>query len=144
MIVLDTTVLVYAVGGDHPLRRPCRDVIEAMRDGNVVATTTVEVLQEFAHVRSRRRSRSDAAALTNDFATLLSPLLRPDVADVRLGLTLFEELDELGAFDAVLAGAALRAGASAVVSADRAFATVPDLTHLDPADPGFADDLRRL
>lgn len=143
MIVLDTTVLVYAVGADHPLRAPCRAVVEAIAEGAVAGTTTVEVLQEFLHVRARRRTRSDAAAVTADFTTLLSPLLRPDVDDVRAGLALFGEHEALGAFDAVLAATCIRAGASALVSADRAFAAVGDLEHLDPADPGFLDALRR-
>ena len=44
MIVLDTTVLVYSVGSDHPLRAPCRSLIEAIGDGEIAATTTVEVI----------------------------------------------------------------------------------------------------
>ena len=63
MIVLDTTILVYAVGAEHPLRAPCRAVLESVRDDLVQAGTTVDVIQEFAHVRSRRRSRPEAAAL---------------------------------------------------------------------------------
>jgi predicted nucleic acid-binding protein len=54
MIVLDTTVLVYAVGADHSLRRPCRDLVEAIAERRIEATTTVEVIQEFVHVRGRR------------------------------------------------------------------------------------------
>ena len=59
MILLDTSVLVYAVGAEHPLREPCRAVIAAVGDGTIAATTTVEVLQEFAHVPARRRGRDD-------------------------------------------------------------------------------------
>ena len=33
MIVLDTTVLVYATGAEHPLRSPCRALIEAVTAG---------------------------------------------------------------------------------------------------------------
>lgn len=137
MIVLDTTVLVYAVGDEHPLRSPCRQVIELAESGKLVATTTVEVIQEFVHVRARRRSRADAAALGADLATLLSPLLRPDGNDLRRALELFERTEALGAFDAVLATTALHVGADALVSADRGFATVSDLRHLDPGDPNF-------
>ena len=36
--------------------------MEAIRDGGVVATTTAEVIQEFAQLRARRRGRPDAAA----------------------------------------------------------------------------------
>jgi predicted nucleic acid-binding protein len=39
------------------------------------------------------------------------------------------------AFDAVLAAVALARGAEALVSADRAFASVPGLTWIDPAAP---------
>ena len=52
-------------------------------------------------------------------------------ADLREGLGLFERAAALGAFDAVLAAVALRAGATALVSADRAFTAVPGLTFLD-------------
>src|SRR5690606_10517312 len=42
VIVVDTTILVYAVGDQHPLRSPCREVIAAIGQGEVAATTTVE------------------------------------------------------------------------------------------------------
>jgi predicted nucleic acid-binding protein len=61
MIVVDTTVLVYAIGADHPLRDPCRRLVAAVGEGRVEATTTVEALQELVHVQARRRTRGDAA-----------------------------------------------------------------------------------
>ena len=121
MIVLDTTVLVYAVGADHALRDPCRELVAAVGDGGLEATTTAEVIQEFAHVRARRRGREDAAQLADAYAELLSPLLAVTEADLRDGLELFARSDELGSFDAVLAAAAQGAGASAIVSADSVF-----------------------
>ncbi len=50
MILLDTTVLVYAKGEAHPLRGPCRELIAAIADRRLDATTTVEAIQEFVHV----------------------------------------------------------------------------------------------
>jgi len=131
VIVLDTTVLVYAVGDDHALRDPARDLLAAAAEGSLRATTTPEAIQEFAHVRARRRDRSDAAALAGSYADVLSPLLEVGETDLREGLGLFERAAALGAFDAVLAAVALRAGATALVSADRAFAAVPGLAFLD-------------
>ncbi len=131
MIVLDTTVLVYAVGDDHALRDPARSLLAAAADGSLRATTTPEAIQEFAHVRARRRDRADAAALAEAYADLLSPLLEVGEADLREGLRLFRRGDALGAFDAVLAAVALRAGATTLVSADRAFADVRGLAFAD-------------
>ena len=67
MILLDTTVLSYAVGADHPLREPCRRLLRAHGNGHIEATTTIEVIQEFVHVRARRRSRPDAVALARHY-----------------------------------------------------------------------------
>jgi predicted nucleic acid-binding protein len=138
VIALDTTVLVYAQGGEHRLRDPCRRLIAAIAAGDVQATTTPEVIQEFVHVCSRRRARTDAVALAADYAELLSPLLVVTVEHLHRGLALFERAERLGAFDAVLAAAAIEAGASALVSADQAFAAVPALDHVAPDDAGVA------
>lgn len=138
MILLDTTVLVYAKGHDHPLRDPCRQLIAAIAERRVEATTTVEVIQEFVHVRARRRGRLDAAALGRDYAELLAPLLSPTLEDLGAGLALFERTESLGAFDAVLAAAAARAGASALVSADDGFASAPTISHIVPDADGIA------
>jgi predicted nucleic acid-binding protein len=131
MIVLDATVLVYAVGADHPLRDPCRDLIGAIATGRISATTTVEVPQEFTHVRARRRDRDDATSLTRDYLDLLAPLLVVGEDDLQDELRLYARSERLGAFDAVLAAAASRADADALVSADVAFAEA-DLTHVVP------------
>jgi predicted nucleic acid-binding protein len=134
VILLDTTVLVYAVGSDHPLREPCRDVVAAIGRGELAATTTVEVIQEFAHVRARRRSRSDARTTATRFVELLSPLVEPNGDDLIAGLTLFERHDALGAFDGVLAATVLnRVELTGLMSADRAFADVEGLRLLHPS-----------
>lgn len=142
MILLDTTVLVYAVGTEHPLRRPCRDLVQCIGAGQVAATTTVEVIQEFAHVRARRQGRADAATVATNLATMLAPLVTIDADDVSTGMRVFREGDRIGAFDAVLAAAAMRRDhITALVSADRAFAEVDGLHVLDPASEVFRDEL---
>ena len=133
MIVLDTTVLVYAVGAAHPLRDPCRQIVRAVQSGRVVARTTIDVIQEFAHVRARRRDRHDAALLAHEYASLLQPLILLDDRDLERGLALFQEHDRLGAFDCMLAAAVTRRGADGLVSADRAFDEVAGLRTFDPA-----------
>jgi predicted nucleic acid-binding protein len=135
LIVVDTTVLMHAVGDEHPLRQSCRRLVDALGNG-FEATTTVEVIQEFTHVRSRRRSRQDAARLALMFAGLLAPLLAPTESDLVDGLGIFEGHQDLGAFDSVLAAACLSRSAQ-LVSADRAFASVAGLNHVVPGSPEF-------
>jgi uncharacterized protein len=130
VIVLDTTVLVYAVGDEHPLREPSRKLVEAITAGRVRATTSAEVVQEFAHVRSQRRGRVNAVSLARYFAELLSPLVAVIGSDLQEALELFQRHERLGAFDALLAAAAVRAGAEGLVSGDAAFGEVAALQFI--------------
>lgn len=139
MIFLDTTVLVFAKGSDHPYREACRSLIRAIEDGRVPATTTPEVIQEFAHVRSRRRTRRDAAELARSYAVLLSPLMSTSERALERGLRLFERHPGLGAFDAVLAATAMEEGAEALISADTSFGEVRGLRWVRPAGPKFRE-----
>lgn len=139
MIVLDTTVLVYAVGSEHPLREPCRELLTKRTSA---ITTTAGVIQEFVHVRSRRRSRAEAVKLATAYLTLLSPLLDVPERAVHDALGMLDEHADLGAFDAVLAAAAKHARCEALVTADRAFAEIDGLTVRYPDTAGVADLLR--
>jgi predicted nucleic acid-binding protein len=143
MIVLDTTVLVYAKGANHPFRDPCRRLINAIAEDRLDATTTVEVIQEFVHIRAQRRERSDAVELGCDYADLLAPLLTVENERLRRGLSLYEHTEPLGAFDAVLAATALDTGATALVSADNGFTHVAGLHHVVPDDAGVDSLLKQ-
>jgi len=137
VIVLDTTVLAYAVGTEHPLREPSRRLLKALGEGTVTASTTVDVIQEFAHGYARRRPRAEPAAQARRYATLLAPLLSPTEADLAAGLQLFEKQERLDAFDAVLAATTIAHEAKALVSADRAFASVRRLPFVELGSPEF-------
>ena len=142
MLVFDTTVLLYAQGAEDPYRDPCRALVVAIRDKRIDATTTIEVIQEFVHVRGRRYGRANALEWVREYVDLLSPLITADRRDLDLGLDLYARHDRLRAFDAILAAAAINAGASALVSADQAFADVSRLTHVIPDQAGIGELLR--
>ena len=131
MIVLDTAVLSYAVGGEHPLREPARRMVGAVGEGRLVASTTVDVIQEFAQAFARRRPRGQAASYARRYATLFSPLLSPSESALTAGLRLFARHERLDAFDAVLAATAIEAGATALVSGDGAFGGIRGLRFVE-------------
>lgn len=137
MIVVDTTILMYAVGAEHPAREPSRRLIEAIGAGRIAATTTPEVVQEFVHIVARQRPRARAAQHARRYVALLSPLMSSEAEHLERALRLFERHPNLGAFDALLAATALVHGAEALVSADADFAAVPRLSHIAPGTPEF-------
>lgn len=135
MIVLDTTVLIYAVGEDHEFRDPCRSLLTAIESRAVRATTTVEVIQEFVHVRARRRGRLDAVERARAYQTLLAPLVVATEEHLLRAMEIYAASERIGMFDAVLAALAID-GAATLLSADRGFAGVVGLDHVVPTREG--------
>jgi predicted nucleic acid-binding protein len=134
MLLLDTNVLVYAVGRDHPLRRPAQALLRAADDGRLAITTTPDVIQEFTHVYSLTRPRDETAERALDVARACSPLITSRESDVSVAIELFRRHERIDAFDCLLAATALREGVDGLVSADWAFAAVADLRWIDLAD----------
>lgn len=135
-VVLDTNVLVYAIGGEHPLRDPARAVITEVTVGRIRATTTPQVIQEFAYVVARRRDRATAAEAAKNYARLLHPLLISDSDDLERGLRWWTEMPTLGSFDAVLMATVDRLAPNRpLVTADQAVidsGLIPTVALSDP------------
>lgn len=132
MLVVDTSVLVYATGTDHPLRDSAIRLLRDVTARRTQATTTPEVLQEYAHVRGKRLDRPSTLAQAERLAGLLAPLTVVGHEDVLAALRLWSNTPGIGAFDAVLSSIALARDWS-VVSSDRGFGGVAGLNWVDLA-----------
>jgi predicted nucleic acid-binding protein len=133
MILLDTNVLVYALGRDHALKPVAADLLSFA--DQLPLRTTRDTVVEFAHAFARGgRPRDYALAAAQRWYELLGPVIETADEDVAAGFDLWVALPALDVFDAILAATALRIEAS-LVSADPAYADVPGLKFVDLADP---------
>lgn len=132
LIWVDTSVLAYAAGGTHPQREPCRRLVAAAATRSVELHASVEMVQELLFHRVRRTARAEAVAQAR-FAADLCVLHPFDGALLSRALELVA-VSELGGRDAVHAAAALLAGFTEIVSADRDFDAVPGLARRDPLE----------
>ena len=129
-LLLDAAVFVYATGGEHPLRAPCRSVLRSERD----LFASVEAIQEFAHHRLRRTGDRARAAREGTAAAGSCSLLDFTAGVLRRSLTLLQDHPTVRGRDAVHAATALEYGVSTIVSPDAAFDDIPGLTRLNPLD----------
>lgn len=134
MILADVTVFAYAAGEPHPLREPCRRLLEVHGEGQLEMTTTVETLQAFAEIRLHHRTREDATNLTRHLANALRPIVTTRT-DLERALALMDAHPALAPAQAILAAVALGHDAEALVSADPAFAGIPGLRWVAPGSP---------
>jgi len=132
--LFDTSVFLYALGGEHHYREPCRAILREMREGLLTGEASVELVHEFAYVRCRRTgARVDAAESARDVASICE-LHSVGWDDIDRGLDLWCEHQGLDMRDAIFAAQALNHEIDAILSPDRDFDGIPGLERIDPAD----------
>jgi hypothetical protein len=139
--LFDTTVFVYALGGEHPYRGPCREIMSKGEQGLIAGEASIELIHEFAYVRARRGvARATAVNDARDISAT-SRLHAVDRADIERALGLWSEYERLDMRDAIFAAQALNRDIGAILSTDRDFDGIPGLERIDPADASAVDSL---
>jgi len=131
---LDTNVFLYAAGADHPIRDPCRRVLQRVAEGTLDAVTSSEVVQELLHVLVRRGRRADALRLARDVVALFPDLLPVGREEMEVAADLLERLPQASVRDAVHAATMRTNGVAAIVTVDAHFDAFPGVRRVDPAD----------
>lgn len=131
--LVDTAVFAYALGGAHPMKRPCQAVLSTAGAATIELHASTEMVQELLFHRMRRIDRSAAAAQARD-AAALCVLHDFDEAVLYRSIELVATSPVLGGRDAVHAATALQHGLEAILSPDRDFDVVAGLRRVDPAD----------
>jgi len=130
-VLIDSSILAYALGDPGPRREPCRAYLQSVTAGAGRAYASVEALQETLHHRIRRTGNPRAAASEiRDIAPLLV-VLDFDREILERAVDLVERTSVRGR-DAVHAATALAYGIDKIASADRAFDGIPGLIRIDP------------
>lgn len=131
---IDTNVVAYAVGEVSPFKQGCVRLLELAGEGALLPEASVELLQEFLHIRSRRTGDRAGAALATRWVADLVRLHPLERSDALRATELFAHHAGLDALDAMHAATCLNRQIPVIVSADRAFDAVADLQRLDPRE----------
>ncbi len=140
--LFDTGVFVYALGGEHHYREPCRAILRDMRGGQLAGEASVELIHEFTYVRGRKMvARRDAAESARDIADMCR-LHVVEPSDIERALDLWSDYERLDMRDAIFVAQALNRDIDAILSPDRDFDDIPGLERIDPADAKAVARLR--
>jgi predicted nucleic acid-binding protein len=132
-VFVDTAVIMYAGGADHPLREPSQILLGRVADGRLDATSSVEVVQEILHRFTALGRAAVGAAMARHTLDLFAPLLPLTEAVMRRVPELVERYD-LSARDLVHVASCIDAGIGLIVSPDRGFDRVGELRRVDISD----------
>jgi predicted nucleic acid-binding protein len=119
---VDTNILMYAVGGEHPLRADAQAFFEQSLTSNEPLVTSAEVLQELLHayLRVGRLDTLDAAlALARACIATVWPI---ELEDVELARLLVDRHPGLGARDLLHLACCTRRNVRRIRTFDRGLA----------------------
>lgn len=122
MIFVDTNVIMYAVGREHPLRAEARALFEEGLASSETLVTSAEVLQELLHayLRAGRLTTLDAALA---LARARIPTVWPvEAEDVDLARLLVDRHPGLGARDLLHVACCSRRNVTRIQTFDRGLA----------------------
>jgi hypothetical protein len=130
--LLDAAIFMYAAGGPHPMRDPCKTVLARVAAGSLSATTSAEVVQEVLH-RYRAIGRgAGGIAMAREILAAFQPVLSISDGVVRRLPDLAERYQVLSARDLIHAATCIEHGIGVIITPDRGFDEVGEIKRLDP------------
>jgi predicted nucleic acid-binding protein len=122
VIFVDTNVLMYAVGGEHPLRAEAREFFLSALEFGEVLVTSAETLQELLHAYlpvGREGTLDAALTLARGRLAQIWPV---EVEDILLARALVDRHPGLGARDLLHLASCNRRDVTRIKTFDRALA----------------------
>jgi len=134
MKLIDTNIIVYALGGAHVYRESSREILDRVPRGELDATINVEAIQELIHYYHARRPPSRAVTIVVDLMRTFPIPLGIDASTVTLALNILDAHTHLQSRDAFHVATVFQHNLEGIISADRGFDNIPGLTRFDPKE----------
>ena len=129
---IDANLVMYAIGGPHPLRNPCKDILEEIKVRKIVSVTNTEVLQEILY-----RYFSIGRGVVGEIAYRSILQFCVEILPVRLvdtdrALEILKTVKGVTSRDAVHAATMINNGIKEIISTDPHFDLIPEIKRIAP------------
>ena len=129
---LDANLIMYSLGGPHPLREPCKRVLERIRSGEIRALTNTEVLQEILHRYFSIDKPDIAETAYTSVIQLCATVFPVTLAEMDNALELMKATPSITSRDAVHAATIINNGIKEIISTDNHFDLISQVKRIDP------------
>lgn len=132
MKLLDTNVIIYAVGRPHRYKQPCTRILEAIADGAMGYGIDTELLQEILYLYAARGERRLGISTCNDLLLMFPDPFPITREEITLAKGLLAEYPNLLPRDAIHAAVVKANHLEGIVSADKVFDAIDGINRFDP------------
>jgi len=129
---IDANVLMYSMGGPHPLRSPCKEILRKIKEGRVKAVTNTEALQEILYRFFSIKKYSLAEVVYTSMVEFCEKVLPVTLKDTDLALELLKKSPGITSRDAIHAATMINNGIKDIYSTDSHFDLIAGIRRLQP------------
>jgi predicted nucleic acid-binding protein len=129
---IDANLIMYSIGGPHPLHEPCKKFLEKIKSREILGVTNTEVLQEilYRYFSIERRTLGEIAYRSMiEFCTNIFPVR---VVDTDKALEILKSVNGITSRDAVHAATMIHNGIKEIISTDPHYDLIPEIKRIDP------------
>ena len=124
---IDTNIIFYAFGKEHPLKARCFDLLKKASKGELAVVTNAEVLQEILYVHWRRNDLERGGEVFDAVQGLLQEVYPVDMETMREARMLLDKYPNIPPRDAVHAATAIINDIPLIITADRHFSSIREI-----------------
>lgn len=134
MKAIDANIFIFAAGGLHPYRDPCRKVLTDIEVGRLAANLDTETLQEVMYVYWYRNQSPVGLQYVDRLLVLFPSPISVDKAVIEEAREVMALHPNLDPRDAIHAAVVIKHDLEGIISADRGFGGISGVTRFDPKD----------
>lgn len=127
MKLIDTNIILYSLGREHPLREPCRKLIARIASGEIAANIDIEVLQEILYVYTYRNERAKGIAVCRYLLDIFPNPFSVTKNDISATISFMDKYPSLVSRDAIHAAVVLNNKLKGIISEDSDFDMIKGL-----------------
>ena len=132
VVFVDTNILMYVAGREHPHQETCRQALALIAQEVVEAVASTEVHQEILLRYLSLGRPEDARSVSETLQSIVPRTLAVDLADIVKARDLSSIYPTLPARDLVHAAVMLNNGITAILSVDKHFDSIREIVRLAP------------
>jgi len=133
-ILVDSNIIMYAVGAEHAYRSPCLNALDRIIGENLRAAVSSEIHQEILHRYLSLGLPDKAREVSLNLELIVPTTLPVTLAEIHRVRELTERYPRLNARDLIHAAVMLENGLTRILSTDRHFDQLAEIERIDPLD----------
>ena len=134
MLLLDANIPMYAEGGEHRYRQPCRRVMELARADSSSYCVDTETLQEILYVYFSRGETGRGIGVAQDLLGMFPSIIPITASEITAAIRLMSQTPVLASRDAIHAAVVIEHNLEGIISADQDYDRIRGLRRYDPME----------